>query len=98
MTQVEQAMRRIVTGVAAGFGATARWTSASIFAPLVQPAAGYNAMPSTAELVGDDNVNRAQARRRPPRISPSCWKGARRLYQPWQRRMRAGTQSSCNFQ
>jgi metal-dependent amidase/aminoacylase/carboxypeptidase family protein len=61
MTQVEQAMRRIVAGVAAGFGATAEVDFRIVFAPLVNHAAEFNAIAdAAAELVGDGNVNRAQ--------------------------------------
>jgi len=61
MTQVEQAMRRIVAGIAAGFGATAEVDFRIVFAPLVNHAAEFNAIAdAAAELVGDGNVNRAQ--------------------------------------
>jgi amidohydrolase len=62
MTQVEQAMRRIVSGVASGFGATAELDFRLIFAPLVNHPAEFDAVAdAAAELVGDDNVNRQQA-------------------------------------
>ena len=62
MTLVEQAMRRIVTGVASGFGATAEVDFRLIFAPLVNHDAEFNAIAdAAAELVGDDNINRQQA-------------------------------------
>jgi amidohydrolase len=62
MTQVEQAMQRIVSGVAAGFGATAELDFRLIFAPLVNHPAEFAAIADTAaELVGDGNVNRVQA-------------------------------------
>jgi amidohydrolase len=62
MTQVEQAMRRIVSGVASGFGATAEFDFRLIFAPLVNHPAEFDAVAdAAAELVGDDNVNRQQA-------------------------------------
>jgi amidohydrolase len=62
MTQVEQAMRRIVNGVASGFGATAEVDFRLIFAPLVNHEAEFRAIAdAAAELVGDANVNRAQA-------------------------------------
>jgi hippurate hydrolase len=62
MTLVEQAMRRIVTGVASGFGATAEVDFRLIFAPLVNHEAEFDAIADTAaELVGDANVNRQQA-------------------------------------
>jgi amidohydrolase len=62
MTQVEQAMQRIVSGVAAGFGATAELDFRLIFAPLVNHPAEFEAIADTAaELVGDANVNRMQA-------------------------------------
>ncbi len=62
MTQVEQAMRRIVSGVASGFGATSEVDFRLIFAPLVNHAEQAQAIADTAvELVGDANVNRNQA-------------------------------------
>jgi hippurate hydrolase len=62
MTLVEQAMRRIVTGVASGFGATAEVDFRLIFAPLVNHDAEFNAIAdAAAELVGDNNINRQQA-------------------------------------
>ena len=62
IAQVEEAMRRIVGGVAAGFGATAEVDFRLIFAPLVNHAAQFDAIAdAAAELVGDGNVNRAQA-------------------------------------
>jgi hippurate hydrolase len=62
LTLVEQAIRRIVSGVAAGFGATAEVDFRLIFAPLVNHEMEFNAIAdAAAELVGDLNVNRAQA-------------------------------------
>jgi hippurate hydrolase len=62
MSLVEQAMRRIASGVASGFGATAEVTFRVIFAPLVNHEAEMRALAdAAAELVGDANVNRAQA-------------------------------------
>ncbi len=62
MTAVEQAMRRITSGVASGFGATAEVDFRLIFAPLVNHEAEFQAIADTAaELVGDANVNRSQA-------------------------------------
>jgi hippurate hydrolase len=62
LTLVEQAMRRIASGVAAGFGATAEVDFRLIFAPLVNHEVEFNAIAdAAAELVGDLNVNRAQA-------------------------------------
>jgi hippurate hydrolase len=62
MTLVEEGMRRIASGVAAGFGATAAVDFRLIFAPLVNHAAEFTAIAdAAAELVGDGNVNRAQA-------------------------------------
>jgi hippurate hydrolase len=59
---VEKAMRRIASGVAAGFGATAEVNFRLIFAPLVNHATEFDAIAdAAAELVGDANVNRAQA-------------------------------------
>ena len=61
MTLVEQGMRRIVSGVAAGFGATAEVDFRLIFAPLVNHPTEFQAIAdAAAELVGDDNVNRQQ--------------------------------------
>jgi hippurate hydrolase len=62
MTLVEQVMQRIVSGVAAAFGATAELDFRLIFAPLVNHEAEFHAIAdAAAELVGDSNVNRAQA-------------------------------------
>jgi amidohydrolase len=62
LTLAEQAMRRIASGVAAGFGATAEVDFRLIFAPLVNHDAEFHAIAdAAAELVGDANVNRAQA-------------------------------------
>jgi hippurate hydrolase len=62
MTLVEQAMRRIASGVASGFSATAEVDFRLIFAPLVNHEAEFDAIADTAaELVGDANVNRQQA-------------------------------------
>ena len=61
LTQVEQAMRRIANGVAAGFGAMVDVDFRLIFAPLVNHETEFHAIAdAAAELVGDDNVNRAQ--------------------------------------
>ncbi|HME20746.1 MAG TPA: M20 aminoacylase family protein [Acetobacteraceae bacterium] len=62
MTLVEQSMRRVVSGVASAFGATAEVDFRLIFAPLVNHEAEFQAIAdAAAELVGDANVNRAQA-------------------------------------
>ncbi len=62
MTAIEEAMQRIATGVAAGFGAVAEVDFRLIFAPLVNHAAEFQAIAdAAADLVGDANVNRAQA-------------------------------------
>jgi hippurate hydrolase len=62
LTLVEQAMRRIAAGVAAGFGATADVDFRLIFAPLVNHEAEFIAIAdAAADLVGNPNVNRAQA-------------------------------------
>ncbi|HET7880175.1 MAG TPA: M20 aminoacylase family protein [Acetobacteraceae bacterium] len=62
MTLVEQAMRRIASGVATGFGATVEVDFRLIFAPLVNHDTEFKAIADTAaELVGDANVNRQQA-------------------------------------
>ncbi len=61
MTLVEQGMRRIVSGVATAFGATAVLDFRLIFAPLVNhPTEFQSIADAAAELVGDDNVNRQQ--------------------------------------
>jgi amidohydrolase len=63
MTLIEQAMRRVAGGVAAGFGATASVDFRIIFAPLVNDAAETAVIADTAaELVGEDKVDR----RKPP--------------------------------
>jgi amidohydrolase len=62
MTAVENSMRRIVKGVAEGFGATAEVDFRLIFAPLVNHATEFDAIAdAAAELVGETKVNRAQA-------------------------------------
>ena len=62
LTQIETAMQRISHGVATGFGASAEVDFRLIFAPLFNHAAHTDAIAdAAAELVGDDNVNRAQA-------------------------------------
>ena len=62
MTLVEEGMQRIVSGVAAAFGATAEFDLRQILAPLVNQQAEFNSIAeSAAELVGDANVNRTQA-------------------------------------
>jgi amidohydrolase len=59
---VEQNMRRIVAGVATGFGAAAEVDFRLIFAPLVNHPEHTQAIAdAAADLVGDNNVNRAQA-------------------------------------
>jgi amidohydrolase len=66
LTQIEQAMQRISHGVATGFGASAEVDFRLIFAPLFNHAAHTDAIAdAAAELVGDDNVNRAQ----PPAVA-----------------------------
>ena len=61
LTLVEQAMHRVVSGIAAGFGATADVDFRVIFAPLVNHAAETQAIAdAAAELVGETNVNRSQ--------------------------------------
>jgi amidohydrolase len=62
MALVEQGMRRIVTGVASGFGAIAEVDFRLIFAPLVNHEVEFQAIAdAAAELVGDANVNRQQS-------------------------------------
>jgi amidohydrolase len=62
MALVEQGMRRIVSGVASAFGATAEVDFRLIFVPLVNHATEFQAIAdAAAELVGDANVNRQQA-------------------------------------
>jgi amidohydrolase len=62
MTLVEQGMRRIANGVAAGFGAMVDVDFRLIFAPLVNHPEHFTAIAdAAAELVGDTNVNRTQA-------------------------------------
>jgi amidohydrolase len=66
LTQIEQAMQRISHGVATGFGASAEVDFRLIFAPLFNHTAHTDAIAdAAAELVGDDNVNRAQ----PPAVA-----------------------------
>jgi metal-dependent amidase/aminoacylase/carboxypeptidase family protein len=62
MSVVEQGMHRITSGVAAAFGATAELDFRLIFAPLINHPEHVQAIAdAAAELVGDANVNRAQA-------------------------------------
>ena len=62
MVKVEEAMRRIASGVAEGFGAKAELDFRTIFAPLVNHPTEFDAIAdAAAELVGDANVNRTQA-------------------------------------
>jgi hippurate hydrolase len=62
MSVVEEGMRRITSGVAAAFGATAEVDFRLIFAPLINHPEHVQAIAdAAAELVGDANVNRAQA-------------------------------------
>ena len=61
MTKVETTMRRIATGTAAAFGATASLDFRVIFAPLLNHEGHTEAMADTAaELVGDAHVDRAK--------------------------------------
>ena len=56
---IEKNMRRIASGVASGFGATAELDFRILFPPLVNDAAETEFIAETAaELVGADNVNR----------------------------------------
>src|SRR5438552_364894 len=56
---IEENMRRIASGVASGFGATAELDFRILFPPLVNDAAETEFIAETAaELVGADNVNR----------------------------------------
>jgi hippurate hydrolase len=69
MALVEQGMRRIVSGVASAFGATAEVDFRLIFVPLVNHATEFQAIAdAAAELVGDANVNRQQAPPRHPKL------------------------------
>ncbi|MBI1778239.1 MAG: amidohydrolase [Proteobacteria bacterium] len=59
MALIEANMRRIATGVASGFGATAELDFRTIFLPLVNDSAEAAFIAETAaELVGEENVNR----------------------------------------
>ncbi|MBP0446818.1 amidohydrolase [Roseomonas sp. SSH11] len=60
--EIEAAMRRLVEGVAAGFGATARLEFRLIFAPTVNDATRTTELAdAAADLVGDALVNRNRA-------------------------------------
>ena len=62
MTQIEQAMRRTIEGVAAGLGAQAQLDFRHIFAPLVNDPDNTTLIADVAaELVGEAKVNRARA-------------------------------------
>jgi metal-dependent amidase/aminoacylase/carboxypeptidase family protein len=57
--QIEEAMRRVAEGVAAGFGATATLSWRLIFAPTINDAAQTDAYAeAAADLVGADKVAR----------------------------------------
>jgi amidohydrolase len=59
MASIEEHMRRIATGVASGFGASAELDFRVLFPPLVNAADEARFIADVAaELVGDDNVNR----------------------------------------
>jgi amidohydrolase len=61
MTDVETAMRRIISGVASGMGVTADLDFRLIFAPLINDvAAATDFADAASELVGADMVNRAK--------------------------------------
>jgi amidohydrolase len=61
MTDVEAAMRRIISGVAAGMDVTADLDFRLIFAPLINDVtAAADLADAAAELVGDEHVNRAK--------------------------------------
>jgi hippurate hydrolase len=61
MTLMEDAMRRIAEGVAAGFGASAELDFRLVFAPLVNDAAATDAIAdAAASLVGEAAVERAK--------------------------------------
>jgi hippurate hydrolase len=61
MTLMEQGLRRIAEGVAAGFGATAELDFRLIFAPLINDAEQTDAFAdAAAALVGEANVDRAK--------------------------------------
>jgi len=61
LTKVEAAMRRVATGTAAAFGATASLDFRLIFAPLVNHAGHTEAIAdAAAELVGEAHVDRAK--------------------------------------
>jgi amidohydrolase len=61
MEQMEEGMKRIATGVAAGFGATAEVDFRVIFAPLINDAVQTDAIAdAAASLVGEEAVNRAK--------------------------------------
>jgi amidohydrolase len=63
MTLIEAGMKRVVTGIATGLGATAGLDFRLIFAPLVnEPRAASDIADAAAELVGEAKVNR----NRPP--------------------------------
>jgi amidohydrolase len=62
MTLVEENMKRIAAGVAAGFGASARVDFRRLFAPLVNGAAETAEFADVAaELVGEHNVDRERS-------------------------------------
>jgi hippurate hydrolase len=59
MAMIEENLRRVAAGVAAGFGATAELDFRVIFPPLVNDAAEARFVADVAaELVGEGNVNR----------------------------------------
>jgi hippurate hydrolase len=59
MKQIEDCMRRTVTGVAAAFGATAKLDSPDVFAPLVNNLSETKVIAdAAADLVGEAHVDR----------------------------------------
>ena len=62
MALIEEGMTRVATNVAAGFGAAATVDFRLIFAPLMNdPAATGDIADAAAELVGEENVDRARS-------------------------------------
>ena len=62
MVLIEEGMTRVATNVAAGFGAAATVDFRLIFAPLMNdPAATVDIADAAAELVGEENVDRARS-------------------------------------
>jgi amidohydrolase len=84
MALIERNMRRIASGVASGFGATAELDFRIIFPPLVNDATEASFIADVAaDLVGGDNVNREGGLWMARKIFPTCSNAAQALTSKW---------------